>query len=561
MADTPKPLYQKLLPVPLTLTVIALTALAVQFLTASRPFIGGVDFYYYILNARDLADGTGGAPPTRYVYFPGVYSFWTTILRITDGGLAALQWAYAGVMLTNSILIGCILATVTRIWQAGLFATALYLFMASRVEGLYGVTEPITTIPFLAGLWLWVLLSDTDRPRAALAALAVGFGFALFSKQQGGLLLLGAFGLLQDSALIARPLRQRLAVVTAVAVGAVLVFLCAMLLEGGGIEAVQMGLRFVTEYQPEGHWLQNLRRAYDATRPVSDLFLSACAIWLALAITPRKFPELPPVMLPLLGLAVISALSSLLQFGKRGHLHYALLFQPSAVIAGGLALYIVAFFLNRQTRRWPRFAEATMVIGMASFLLVNSAGTTDFVRYVSSQIAVPTKWMQHETLRQVFAPLCARVEPGSGLLLIPQRQGIIHWECRTRAVSPVMGYQWISMEAAYYLDVASSPEAAGVFLFAERSGDYEQLFFRDNDRARIIRELERLGFRETFSFDAGQLYQKTGKDRLGPSYDRRRAQTRIESPYGNATRGMNRRSNSKIAASARFTGAGGTDRA
>ena len=510
MADTPKSLYQKLLPVPLTLAVIALAALAVQFLTASRPFIGGVDFYYYILNARDLADGTGGAPPTRYVYFPGVYSFWTTILRITDGGLAALQWAYAGVMLANGILIGCILATVTRIWQAGLLATALYLFTASRVEGLYGVTEPITTIPFLAGLWLWMLLNATGRPRAALIALAAGFGLALFSKQQGVLLLLGALGLLQDPAHAARPFRQRLAGIATVIGVALLIFLCAMLLEGGGIEAVNMGLRFVMEYQLEGAWLQNVSRAYDATQPVSNLFLSACAVWLALTIARRKFPELPPAVIPVLGLAVLSALGCVLQFSRRGYLHYALLFLPSAIIAGSLALYVVAIFLNRQARRWPRFAETAVIIGMVSFLLVNSAGTTDFVRYVSSQIASPTRWMPHDALRQVFAPLCARVEPGSGLLLIPQRQGIIHWECRTRAASPVVGYRWAPMEAADYMTAASLPTAASVFVFAERSGEYEQLFFGDNDRTRILQELARLGFRLVFTSQTGDLFQKSG---------------------------------------------------
>ncbi len=512
MVDTPKPLYQKLLPVPLTLAVIALAALAVQFLTMSRPFIGGVDFYYYILNARDLADGAAGAPPIRYTYFPGVYRFWTSILLATDGSLATLQWTYVGVMLANGILVGCILATVTRIWQAGLFATVLYLFMASRVEGMYGVTEPITTIPFLAGLWLWVLLSDTGRPRAALVALATGFGLTLFSKQQGALLLFGALGLLQDPAYAARPFRQRLTGVMMMTGGALLVFLGAMLLEGGGIEAIHMGLRFVMEYQPEGLWFENVSRAQEATQPVSNLFLSACAVWLALTIARRKFPEFPPAVMPVLGITVLSALGCVLQFSRRGHLHYALLFLPSAIIAGGLTLYVVAVFLDRQTRRWPRFAEAAAIIGTVLFLLVNSVGTTDFVRYASAQIASPTRWMPHDTLRQVFAPLCTRVEPGSGLLLIPQRQGIVHWECRTRAVSPVVGYRWGPMEAAYYMIAASSPAAANVFVFAERYGEYEQLFFRSNDRTRILRELERLGFRETFSFDAGQLYQRTGRN-------------------------------------------------
>ncbi len=510
MADTPKPLYKKLLPLLLTSVVIVLAALAVQFLTASRPFIGGIDFYYYILNARDVADVGAEAPPIRYTYFPGVYSFWTSVFLVTDGSLAALQWAYLGVMVANGILIGCILATMTRIWQAGLFATALYVFAASRVEGMYGVTEPIATIPFLAGLWLWVLLGDTGRPRAALIALAAGFGLALFSKQQGVLLFLGLLGLLQDST-PAHPFRQRLAAVVAVTGGAMLVFLGALILEGGGVEALTMGLRFVVEYQPEGSWGENVSRAYDATQPVSNLFLSASAVWLVLTITRRRFPELPPAVLPVLGITVLSALGCVLQFSRRGHLHYALLFLPSAIIAGGLTLFIVAALLKRQACRLPRYAGTATIIGMAAFLLVNSAGTTDFVRFVSSQVASPTRWTPNDALRQTFAPLCAHIEPGSGLLLIPQRQDVVHWQCRTRAVSPVVGYRYGPTDAAYYLTAASSPKAAAVFVFAEQSGDYERLYFRETDRTGIIQDLERLGFRETFSFDMGQLYQRIGR--------------------------------------------------
>src|SRR5438093_9667201 len=140
-----KPLYKKTLLALLAAAAVVCVALAIRFLNASRPFIGGVDFYYYVLFARDLASGATDVPLARYIYFPGVYSFWKTVFRVSDGSLASLQWAYVGVLLANGILISGILTSLTRIWQAGVFASALYIFIASRIEGLYGLTEPIAT--------------------------------------------------------------------------------------------------------------------------------------------------------------------------------------------------------------------------------------------------------------------------------------------------------------------------------------------------------------------------------------------------------------------------------
>jgi hypothetical protein len=210
-----------------------------------------------------------------------------------------------------------------------------------------------------------------------------------------------------------------------------------------------------------------------------------------------------------LGLSIFSALGCLFQFSKRGYLHYTMLLLPSAIIAAGLAIDIVIALLRWHARRWPRVAAPAVLAGTAAFLWINSAGTSDLVTYVSRQITSPTRWMRNEAIGKTFAPLCGHVRPGTDLLLIPSRQNIVHWFCQTRSMTLPVGYGWLPTDADSYLTAASSPSLSSILVFSEHAGEYEKYFFGKNDRDQLTRQLERLGFRETFSFEAGRLYQRT----------------------------------------------------
>ena len=79
------------------LIVLGLTAgivQAIHYAVAARDTVEGVDFYYYVCFARDLASGANDVPVARYMYFPGVYLFWRSVLRVAGESLSALQWAY-----------------------------------------------------------------------------------------------------------------------------------------------------------------------------------------------------------------------------------------------------------------------------------------------------------------------------------------------------------------------------------------------------------------------------------------------------------------------------------
>lgn len=486
----------------------AIVALAFSLGIAARPFIGGVDFYYYVLTARDLAGGAV-VPDDRYFYFPGVFSFWKVVFEVSDGSLSSLQWTYLAVLFANAFLVGGILTTLTRSWSGGGLAAALYLFVAGRIEGFEGVTEPIATVPFLLGLWLWVLMRGDRGSDAGLLALAAGFGLALYTKQQGGLLAFGVVGLLPALWAADPSERYRIRHVAVLPIGAVGVFLVAMVLEGGGLTAVQAGLFSVRGYHAQGSWVEHVQRVCELTQPVSNFFLSACVTWAVLTAFRKRLPVLPARALLALGIALFATLGCLIQFTKRGYLHYAMLLLPSALIAAGLGLYAVIRLLDWSTRAWRQSAVPLVLLGTAAFLWANSAGATGLVRDTTSLATASTRWLTHEDVGRVFTPLCSRVGPGTDLLLIPPRENKVHWFCRTRPVDSKIRNPWEPAEPQSYRPVLALPAVRNVFVLSPDYGAYEKRYFETGDWRRFPQELGELGFRETFRFDVGTLYQKS----------------------------------------------------
>ncbi len=488
--------------------VILFALLALRFVLAARPLIDGVDFYLVLLYARDLAHGAADIPLSRYIYFPGVYTFWKAVYVAAGGSLPGMQWAYIGLLILNALLTGAILATVLANWQAGLLAAALYLVAGSRIESLYGCAEPIATLPYLLGLWSWVLLSQRGARTAGLIALAAGFGLALYTKQQGGLLALGVVGLLPALRLADPPnkftLRQWL-LIPLVSLG---VFAIAMWLEGGGLAAAAYGLGFAAEYPPEGSWGGHLHRAWEATQPFSNFLPAGLAVCL-IGWRYRDRLLLPPFSLLILGISIGSVVGGLAQFSKRGYLHYALLLLPSLLLIAGLTIDALARWLAPHMRQGPRAVRSAAMAGAVALLLVHAPGTSAFLRHATAQFDAPTKPAGFtERIKETFPPLCRHVPPDSELLLVPSREQVIHWMCGTRAISFQPGYAWFSLSPAPYREALAAPGLAYVFLFSDKAGPYERQFFLENGRSRIEEELTRRGFRVIFEFEGGTLYRR-----------------------------------------------------
>src|SRR5262245_6907047 len=78
------------------------TFTAARQLLAARPLIEGVDLYYYLCVARDLADGVETSP-MRHFYFPGVYRFWQAAFAVAGRSLPAVQSVYASLLAANAL--------------------------------------------------------------------------------------------------------------------------------------------------------------------------------------------------------------------------------------------------------------------------------------------------------------------------------------------------------------------------------------------------------------------------------------------------------------------------
>lgn len=495
----------------LAVGVVGFAALAVRLLIVSRPIVGGVDFYHNILFSRDLAGGVPSVTFDRYIYFPGGYSFWTTVFRMFDGSLASLQWAYVGVLFANALLIGGVLKSLTGFWQVGMVAGTAYIFAATKIDGFEGVTEPIATIPYLSGLWLWILMTARGQRRLAILALATGLGLALFSKQQGGLLSLGMLGLLPALWCVNPACKYRLVHLVALPAGIAGVFLLAMAAEGGGIQAVQRGLLFASEYQAQGAWVQHVERVRSVLLPISSLFLSGCAVWLCIAVFRKRMPVVSDVVFLTLGMAIFSALGCLLQYVKRGYLHYALMLLPSALIVSGLAVFVVVHMLKGYALKRSRYVMPVVLSGTVLFFVgMNWEGAADFVGHVSDHIAAPSRKTPSEVFGGAIAPLCAHLQPGSELLLVPTRENRVHWFCKTRAVAWEGTYTWLMPEQEHYLPAMDSPSLKNVFVFSEDYGDFEKQYVERGDWGLVLREMERLGFRQVFASGMGRLFRKEG---------------------------------------------------
>ena len=492
----------------LSATAILFALLALRFSLAARPLIDGVDFYLVVLYARDLANGAADVPMSRYIYFPGVYTFWKAVYLAADGSLSALQWAYVGLLVGNGLLIGAILTTLTGLWQAGLVAAALYLVEGSRIESLYGCAEPIATLPYLLGLWGWVLLSRCGFSMAGLLALATGFGLALYTKQQGGLLALGAVGLLPSLRLADSSHRytpQQWLLIPLIASG---VFALAMWMEGGGLSAVTWGVQFAANYPPEGSWGEHLDRAWTMTQPISNFLPTGIVVCLIGWLYRDRLPPVPDLLLLTLGISICSALGALLQFSKRGYLHYALLMLPSLVLIAGLTIDVLVRWLAPFVQRRQGAAGSAGWAGIALLVLLHGMGIQAFAQHAATQFSAPTKPAGFtERIKETFPPLCRHVPAGSELLLIPSREQVIHWMCRTRTIAFKPGYAWWSLSPAPYLEALSSTGLTYAFVFSDNAGPYERQFFLENGRAAIDQKLKQLGFREAFTFEGGTLYR------------------------------------------------------
>ena len=413
-----------------------------------------------------MIDDPASVSPQCYQYFPGVYAFWRTAMRIVGLDLAALQAVYLAVLILNGLLVGLILLRILQSRPAGVFGMVWYWVLCSRFQGLEGVAEPIATIPFLLGLLCWgghVLVGFSGALRAV--CLGVTLGLAVYVRQQAGLLALGTIWLLLPAAARHRkPCFGRWTFLTGVQdwrllallpLTACVVFGVGLYAEGQGWEPLNIGLSHVGSYETRGDWLGNL---YTIARTDESVVLSLllCIVLLIRSSRSNRVDAVEEPWREVAGVCVIAILATLWQFRTRPYGHYALLAVPCLVIAS------VAITSQVLLTRWvTQGTRRQWIVGalLASLpLLVGSwrPGTLAIWRVVPDpQEAYRSLWHRQPKITRDLQQFRGIVPSGSSVLVLPPRHRSIHYLTSTRSsrqrgygfrARPVEELPWITFE-------------------------------------------------------------------------------------------------------------------
>lgn len=439
--------YARLFPV-IAIALLLLTA--VCYLLTMREAVGDVDLFYFLCYARDMNLG-GDIPENAYSYFPGIYTFWRFAILISGDSLPALQAWHLGTIVLNCLLISLLLWRLTRSLPAALFSAGWALLLYSRFQGLGGTSEPLATIPLLAALCYWN--GESMRGQKGILsclALGVGFGLALYGKQQAGLLSLGALLLLAESLGHSTARRHDLRILVILPVLALLTLLVAILAEGKGMAPLWKGLSIVSSYGQEGSWLHNLyvqvRR--DETAALATLFAAGTLCWWGLEKKTRTDSERR--QLSVAGLLAISGLATLIQLRSRGFHHYMLLAVPSLVVSSTLAWL---HLWSRRAETWRSLkipCLALLLAPLVPFLFSSGIDKSFLAARLPRPVEAATLPHLHQKLNSQndLEQIRQHVAPGTSILLVPARHNSIHFLLQTSS-SASTGYHFQLQE---YID-------------------------------------------------------------------------------------------------------------
>ncbi len=463
-----------------------------------------------------------GVSEMSYIYFPGVYAFWRGVMRNVGMTLPTLQDAYLAVIVTNAVLIGAIVLRVAWAPLAALIASLWYLVMCSRFEGFAGVTEPLATVPFLLGLFLWAGRPLRGRRALLIAALfGAALGLTVYTKQQGGLLTLGALGLL--AARPAVPPKQRhgwgeLAVVPCVAV-AVLLF--ALLLEGRGWLPLQRGLGWAFGYAPEGSWLLNLYTQVRGDESAALAALIAVTVWGVMLSGSRRSTWAQKDAFQLVSFVIVAGLMTLIQFRTRPYGHYMLLGVPCIVLAVTLlSVMVLPHILNRFGGTYlARF----LLLSAIAIPFVSTAGRVDTL-YVwrvqsASNAAGRLPWHEQPSVQADLKQLEQIIPAGAVMYHFPPRHNSIYYLLGTYSASPY-GYVYFTPD----LESIAWEDCQYVVCLRDVLDDTDRQYWAALGPHEVERLLAQRGFRhvDDVSLETMELFRRNAaggdqSQRLSPA--------------------------------------------
>jgi hypothetical protein len=471
---------------------VATFAAALQLIVA-RPRVEGVDFYYYLCVARDLADGIP-TRPIRHFYFPGVYRFWQGVFASVGRSLPEIQSAYVVLLAANALAVAAVVWRGVRRTAPALLAGVWYLALCLPLEAFGGVTEPLATLPVLAGLAVWggePLVGRAGLARAAV--LGAGLGLGVYARQLGGLLALGALTLPLVNLVAPPERRHRWTVLAAVPATALLVVLVGIAAEGEGLTPLRIGLSALSGYPATGSFRTNLLW-FAKNAPMLCVFTVATLALFAWLLEPRWRPLLSERWAALAGFALLAGLAAFVQYSRRAYLHYALLAAPLLVAAAMLSATALVRRFPARMGGWPETVLVALVL--ARLLAMQSA-----------LLVPPDPWRAQPEIAADLEALKEQLRPGEDLLVLPPRRNEFHFLLGTRSQSFAQGYSWApgpgSIEAA-----VRNPELDAVLVLRRHLDPSDIEAWRSLDCDRGVAALAAAGFRPVSKLRTSTLLRR-----------------------------------------------------
>jgi len=494
---------------------IAAVVSCIQYLIVSRVMVGGVDWYYYLCYSRDMVNSNSFSE-NAYSYFPGVYVFWTSVMRLVGQDLPTLQSFCQLALIVVCLLTGWIVRQHTYCKVLTLFSIFWTFVLFTKFDGLTGVTESLAVAPWLVGLLLWRGQPlDDQQPLWRIVLFGVAMGVTVFTKQQAGLLSLGfAYLLAEQLQKNDKPHAWKHLLIVPVTAGITLVLLVVCL--GNGLTPLTMGVKTAGQYGTEQSWLLNL---YTQVRHDESLWITMSIAGVLFLGRSRWLSTNAVKNQPswrLIGFSLVAILATLLQFRARPFHHYMLLSIPATVI--------VCSITYDRYRSWVQASRRKRILVGAILILpcIWFAPYNDSYHPLRLQMPNTTQWERQHTalhdpnMQAIITTLEKHIPAESRLLIMPGRYNHIHFALQSLADNET-GYnfrtrQFASEDQSWQAPLHQTSAEFVLLLTGSTISEAEQKHWRQRQSKakHLLKARNYIPVAECLSPEQGILFRKNG---------------------------------------------------
>ncbi|MBC7420228.1 MAG: hypothetical protein H7328_05820 [Bdellovibrio sp.] len=479
----------------LNVLVAALFLYLVSTVLAKASTIGGPDFFFYVLNGRDLSEGNQ-LGIMRYLYFPGVYWVWRFAIDLLGKDLETLQNFYVGILILSAVLSSLCVYILSKKLIPALVTGSVYIALLHLLEGFGGCIEPIAAVTMLIGLTAYIYFAKKEKFWIATLIIITFFALTLLMKQQGLVFAVAAFVLVFYPTKRFFELHWLNFVVPPLIIAT---FLGLMFLEGGGIEAIKIAFGFASAYIQIGTFDENLSRFFKTIMP---LVVIPLLVWLPFFVARilHASHSLFVLATRLTVFCIIAGGFSLYQFRIRDYLHYGIYTIPSLALLVGLSTAFIIETWGLLTFQQKKFYSW---VAVSIFFYSNYLWRSELDK-ISSQIQ--TGWGSPISYGQNrLSDICSRLTSRK-VLILPPRANEFHWVCDTTSGTGKWGYSWFDENPTYYIQLIENKYAKNVLLFDKKYGYFENELLSRPAWVGIEAKLLQNGYREIYSSPFGHLY-------------------------------------------------------